>query len=37
MSNSQLAVLYRHFALGGSITTYEATVKYGICRLSERS
>lgn len=32
----QLDVLFRHFATGGTITTYEATVRYGICRLSER-
>ena len=36
MSTKQLEVLFRHFALGRSITTYEATVQFGICRLSER-
>lgn len=34
--NTQHQVLFRHLAKGKSITTYEATVKYGICRLSER-
>lgn len=32
----QLDVLFLHFAAGHSITTYEATVQFGICRLSER-
>lgn len=36
MSDKQLDVLFRHFAAGNSITTYEATVQFGICRLSER-
>ena len=36
MSEKQLDVLFRHFAKGGTITTYEATVQFGICRLSER-
>jgi hypothetical protein len=36
MSQKQLDVLFRHFAAGRSITTYEATVQFGICRLSER-
>lgn len=36
MSETQLAILFRYLATGGSVTTYEATVKFGICRLSER-
>lgn len=36
MSRKQLDVLFSHFAAGRSITTYEATVQFGICRLSER-
>jgi hypothetical protein len=36
VSQKQLDVLFRHFAAGRSITTYEATVQFGICRLSER-
>jgi hypothetical protein len=36
MSSSQLDVLWRHFAKGGSVTTLEAMSEYGICRLSER-
>lgn len=36
MSEKQLTVLFRHLVKGESISTYEATVWFGICRLSER-
>lgn len=36
MSDKQLEVLFRHFALGKSITTFEAMLQYGCARLSER-